>query len=104
MTEEELAAVDRIYLIACGTSYHVGLIARTLIQTWAKVPVICDYASEFNYEQDVLVTDHTLCVIITQSGETADTLAAAARCTRWAPRSSPSPTSWAPPPPASPTA
>ena len=50
MTEEELAAVDRIYLIACGTSYHVGLIARTLIQTWAKVPVICDYASEFNYE------------------------------------------------------
>ena len=77
MTEEELAAVDRIYLIACGTSYHVGLIARTLIQTWAKVPVICDYASEFNYEQDVLVTDHTLCVVITQSGETADTLAAA---------------------------
>ena len=55
----------------------MGLIARTLIQTWAKVPVICDYASEFNYEQDVLVTDHTLCVVITQSGETADTLAAA---------------------------
>ena len=77
MSEEELAAVDRIYLIACGTSYHVGLIARTLIQTWAKVPVICDYASEFNYEEDVLVTDHTLCVIITQSGETADTLTAA---------------------------
>ena len=50
MTEEELAAVDRIYLIACGTSYHVGLIARTLIQTWAKVPVICDYASEFNHK------------------------------------------------------
>ena len=73
MGEEELA----VYLIACGTSYHVGLIARTLIQTWAKVPVICDYASEFNYEDDVLVTDHTLCVIITQSGETADTLAAA---------------------------
>ncbi len=79
MSEEDLADVDLVYLIACGTSYHVGLIARTLIQTWAKVPVICDYASEFNYEQDVMVTPHTLCVIITQSGETADTLTAARR-------------------------
>ena len=79
MTREELAAVDKVYLIACGTSYHVSLIARTMIQTWAKVPVVCDYASEFIYERDVLVTDHTLCVIISQSGETADTLAAARR-------------------------
>ena len=79
MTGEELASVDRVYLIACGTSYHVSLIARTLIQTWAKVPVVCDYASEFNYEQDVLVTPRTLGVIITQSGETADTLTAARR-------------------------
>ena len=79
MSEEELAAIDRVFLIACGTSYHVGLIARTLIQTWAKVPVVCEYASEFNYEQDVLVTPHTLCVVITQSGETADTLTAARR-------------------------
>ena len=79
LTRSELAAIDRVYLIACGTSYHVSLIARTLIQTWAKVPVICDYASEFNYENDVLVTPHTLGVIITQSGETADTLTAARR-------------------------
>ena len=79
LTCSELAAIDRVYLIACGTSYHVSLIARTLIQTWAKVPVICDYASEFNYENDVLVTPHTLGVIITQSGETADTLTAARR-------------------------
>ena len=79
MSERDLASIDRVYLIACGTSYHVGLIARTLIQTWAKIPVVCDYASEFNYEQDVLVTPHTLCVIITQSGETADTLTAARR-------------------------
>jgi len=50
-----------------------------MIQPWAKVPVVCDYASEFIYEQDVLVTDNTLCVIISQSGETADTLAAARR-------------------------
>lgn len=79
MSQADLASVDRVYLIACGTSYHVSLIARTLIQTWAKVPVVCDYASEFNYEQDVLVTPNTLCVIITQSGETADTLTAARR-------------------------
>ena len=79
LSREELAAIDRVYLIACGTSYHVGLIARTLIQTWAHVPVLCDYASEFNYERDVLVTPNTLCVVITQSGETADTLTAARR-------------------------
>lgn len=79
MSEGDLAAVDRVFIIACGTSYHVGLIARTLIQTWAHVPVVCEYASEFNYEQDVLVTGHTLCMIITQSGETADTLMAARR-------------------------
>ncbi len=79
LSEEDLASIDLVYLIACGTSYHVSLIARTLIQTWAKVPVICDYASEFNYEQDVIVTPNTLCVIITQSGETADTLTAARR-------------------------
>ena len=79
MSREELAAVDRVYLIACGTSYHVTLIARTMIENWAKVPVTCAYASEFNYEPEVLVTPNTLCAIVTQSGETADTLAAARR-------------------------
>lgn len=78
LSKAELAAVDRVYVIACGTSYHVGLIAKTIIEKWAKVPVSCEYASEFNYS-DVLVTEHTMCVIITQSGETADTLAAARR-------------------------
>lgn len=73
---EEVAAIDRIYIVACGTSYHVGLIARTLIESWARIPVTVEQASEFNYEE-VLVTDHTLCIIITQSGETADTLASA---------------------------
>ena len=78
MTDSELSAIDRIYLVACGTSYHVGLIARELLQDWAKVPTFCEYASELNYKEP-LVTDHTLCVIITQSGETADTLTAARR-------------------------
>ena len=78
MTAEELAAIDRVYMVACGTSYHVGLIARELVEQWAKIPVFCEYASELNYKEP-LVTDHTLCVIITQSGETADTLTAARR-------------------------
>ena len=78
LTNAQLAAIDRIYVVACGTSYHVGLIARKLIEHWAKVPVSVEYASEFNYS-DVLVTQNTLCVIITQSGETADTLSAARR-------------------------
>ncbi|MGN0056275.1 MAG: glutamine--fructose-6-phosphate transaminase (isomerizing) [Atopobiaceae bacterium] len=79
MGNKDLAQIDRIFVIACGTSYHVGLIAKTVIQDWAKIPVFCEYASEFNYEDEVLVTPHTLCVIITQSGETADTLTAARR-------------------------
>lgn len=78
MTDDELAAIDRVYFVACGTSYHVGLIARELMQDWAKIPTFCEYASELNYKEP-LVTEHTLCVIITQSGETADTLTAARR-------------------------
>lgn len=75
-SSEELQAIDRIYIVACGTSWHVGLIARTYIERWAQIPCAVECASEFNYEEQ-LVTDHTLCVIITQSGETADTLASA---------------------------
>ena len=76
LTDDEIAAIDRIYVVACGTSLHVGLLARRFIEGWARIPVVAEAASEFIYE-DVLVTDHTLCVIITQSGGTADTLAAA---------------------------
>ena len=76
LTHEELAAVDKVVVIACGTSYLVGLIAKAAIEHWAKIPVAVEYSSEFNYNEDYLVTDHTMCVVITQSGETADTLAA----------------------------
>ena len=76
LTEDELAAIDRVYIVACGTSMHVGILARRFIESWAHIPVVVEPASEFIYE-DVLTTSHTLCVIITQSGETADTLAAA---------------------------
>lgn len=81
MDDEEISQLDRIYIVACGTSYHVGLIAKNLIEQWAKIPVIVETASEFNY-QPTLVSEHTLCVIITQSGETADTLAAARKMHR----------------------
>ena len=76
LSDEQIAQIDCVYVVACGTSLHVGLLARRLIERWARIPVVAEAASEFIYE-DVLVTDHTLCVIITQSGETADTLAAA---------------------------
>lgn len=79
LARDELAAIDRVFLIACGTSSHVCQIARTMIESWAKAPATWAYASEFNYEPEVLVTPNTLCVIVTQSGETADTLAAARR-------------------------
>ena len=79
LSKSEMAAVDKIVIIACGTSYHVGLIAKAAIERWAHIPVSVEYASEFNYNEEYLVTDHTMCVVITQSGETADTLTAARR-------------------------
>jgi glucosamine--fructose-6-phosphate aminotransferase (isomerizing) len=74
MTAEQVAAVQRVYIIACGTSYHAGLVAKHLIESWARVPVEVDVSSEFRY-RDPIVDDETLVVAITQSGETADTLA-----------------------------
>ena len=78
LTDEELRAIDRIYVVACGTSYHAGLVAKALIESWARVPVEVDVASELMY-RDALVTSHTLCLVITQSGETAETLLCARR-------------------------
>ena len=79
LTKAELAAVSHVVIIACGTSYHAGLAAKAAIERWARIPVSVEYASEFNYIDDYIVPENTLCVIITQSGETADTLAAARR-------------------------
>ncbi|MBS5450467.1 MAG: glutamine--fructose-6-phosphate transaminase (isomerizing) [Coriobacteriia bacterium] len=78
LTDDELRAIDRIYVVACGTSYHAGLVAKALIESWARVPVEVDVASELMY-RDALVTPHTLCLVITQSGETAETLLCARR-------------------------
>ncbi|MDZ4167900.1 MAG: glutamine--fructose-6-phosphate transaminase (isomerizing) [Coriobacteriia bacterium] len=74
MSEAEIAAIDRVFIVACGTSYHAGIVAKTLIEQWARVPVEVDVSSEFRY-RDPIVDAETLVVAITQSGETADTLA-----------------------------
>ena len=75
MTSEELNLIDRVYVIACGTSYHAGLIAREMIEGWARVPTEVEVASEFRYRNPI-ITPTTLVVAVSQSGETADTLAA----------------------------
>jgi len=70
-----LITATRIYITACGTSWHAGLIGKHLIESYAKVPVHVEYASEFRY-RDVIVDSDTVLIAISQSGETADTLAA----------------------------
>ena len=72
---EELNFVDRVYVIACGTSYHAGLVAKNMIEAWARIPTEVEAASEFRY-RDPIITPSTLVVAVSQSGETADTLAA----------------------------
>ena len=75
MTSEELNLIDRVYVIACGTSYHAGLIAKEMIEGWARIPTEVEVASEFRYRNPI-ITPTTLVVAVSQSGETADTLAA----------------------------
>ncbi len=75
MTSEELNLVDRVCVIACGTSYHAGLIAKEMIEGWARIPTEVEVASEFRYRNPI-ITPSTLVVAVSQSGETADTLAA----------------------------
>jgi glucosamine--fructose-6-phosphate aminotransferase (isomerizing) len=75
LSDEYLRKVNRIVIVACGTSYHAGLIGRYAIEEWARVPVEMDIASEYRYRNPV-VGAGDLVIGITQSGETADTLAA----------------------------
>ena len=75
LTPDELGFIDRVYVIACGTSYHAGLIAKNLIENWARIPTEVEVASEFRYRNPI-ITPSTLVVAVSQSGETADTIAA----------------------------
>src|SRR5436190_2058985 len=73
--DAQLAAIDKVTVLACGTSWHAGLIGKFMIEKLARVPVEVDYGSEYRYRAPI-VSPKTLAVVITQSGETADTLAA----------------------------
>jgi len=74
LSAEDLSGIERIFLVACGTSWHAALIAKYWLEKYAKIPVDVDIASEFRY-RSLLVNDKVLTISISQSGETADTLA-----------------------------
>jgi glucosamine--fructose-6-phosphate aminotransferase (isomerizing) len=75
LSDQELREVDKVFVVACGTAYHSGLLAKYAIEHWTRLPVEVELASEFRYRDPVL-DQHTLVVAISQSGETADTLEA----------------------------
>ena len=75
MTKEDIEGFNKVYIVACGTAYHAGLVGKLVIEKMARVPVEVDIASEFRY-RDPFVDENTLFIAISQSGETLDTLAA----------------------------
>jgi glutamine---fructose-6-phosphate transaminase (isomerizing) len=75
ISAEALAKIEKIYIVACGTSWHAALVGKFLIEDLARIPVEIDYGSEFRY-RNPLVNSNSLVIAISQSGETADTLAA----------------------------
>ncbi|MBR1993573.1 MAG: glutamine--fructose-6-phosphate transaminase (isomerizing) [Firmicutes bacterium] len=75
MTKEDIEGFNKVYIVACGTAYHAGLVGKLVIEKMARVPVEVDIASEFRY-RDPFVDEKTLFIAISQSGETLDTLAA----------------------------
>ncbi len=75
LTDEQIRSFNKVYIIGCGSAYHVGMIGKYVIEQMTRIPVECDIASEFRYRYPI-VDDKTLTVIISQSGETADTLEA----------------------------
>ena len=75
LSKQELENIDRIYVVACGTAYYAGLIGKHLIEKICRIPVISEVASEFRYK-DPSLDDRTLVIVVSQSGETADTLEA----------------------------
>ena len=74
LTKEDLNKIDRIYIVACGTAYNAGIIGKNVIEKLARISVETDIASEFRYK-DPIITKDTLVIVLSQSGETADTLA-----------------------------
>ncbi|MHB8329409.1 MAG: glutamine--fructose-6-phosphate transaminase (isomerizing), partial [Acidimicrobiales bacterium] len=79
---DELRQVDRVFIVACGSSYHAGLVAKYAIEHWARLSTEVDIASEFRYRDPVL-DEHTLVIGVSQSGETIDTLQALREARQW---------------------
>lgn len=79
LSKEELNGIDRIFIVACGTAYNAGLMGKVAIEKLARIPVEVDIASEFRYK-DPIVTNKSLVITLSQSGETADTLAVLRDC------------------------
>ncbi len=75
LTKADIEGIDKIYIVACGSAYHVGVVGKYIIEKLANISVEVDLASEFRYRAPI-VTDKTLVILISQSGETADTIAA----------------------------
>jgi glucosamine--fructose-6-phosphate aminotransferase (isomerizing) len=75
LSDQELREIDKVFVVACGTAFHSGLLAKYAIEHWTRLPVEVELASEFRY-RDAVLDRHTLVVAISQSGETADTLEA----------------------------
>ena len=75
ITKEYIKNINKIYIVACGTAYHAGIVGKSLIEKYAKIPVLTDVASEFRYNNP-FIDEKTLMIVVSQSGETADTLAA----------------------------
>ena len=75
LSKEYLNSINKIYIVACGTAMHAGLVAKGLFENLCNIPTEVDVASEFRY-RNPLIDEKTLCIYISQSGETADTIAA----------------------------
>ncbi|MBC2397561.1 glutamine--fructose-6-phosphate transaminase (isomerizing) [Clostridium tetanomorphum] len=75
ITKEQIENINKIYIVACGTAYHAGIVGKYVIEKLARIPVEVDIASEFRYRNPI-IDEKTLMIVISQSGETADTLAA----------------------------
>jgi len=75
LTKENIENINKVYIVACGTAYHAGLVGKALIEKYVNIPVLADIASEFRYNNP-FVDEKTLMIVVSQSGETADTLAA----------------------------
>jgi glucosamine--fructose-6-phosphate aminotransferase (isomerizing) len=74
-TKEYLDSINKVFIVACGTAYHAGLVCKYYIEKLVRIPVECDIASEFRY-RDPIIDENTLIIVFSQSGETSDTLAA----------------------------